>query len=52
MDNLEKEVLDLRKQLKNEKEINRALQIIRENYEKKYGIRIFANGVEKNLKED
>lgn len=51
MNDLEVRVLELEKKLEDEKQKTRVLQIIRENYEKKYGVRIFANGSEEKLGE-
>lgn len=45
----EKDTNPYAKQLENEKQKNRALQIIREKYELKYGVRIFANGSEQKI---
>ena len=39
----------LAKQLEDEKQKNRVLQMIRERYELKYGVRIFANGDQKKI---
>lgn len=49
MDKLEVRILELEKQLEDEKQKTRVLQIIRNHYEQKYGIRIFANGSEQKL---
>ena len=46
MNNLEKRILELEKKLEDEKQRNRALQLIRNNYEQKYGVKMFANGSE------
>ena len=51
MNDLEKRVLELEKQLEDEKQRTRVLQLIRNKYELKYGIRIFANGSEQKIGE-
>ena len=52
MQSSEERILELERLLDAEKQKNRVLQVIRNNYEQKYGVRIFANGSEQDLKEE
>lgn len=52
LEKLEKRVLELEREIEDERQRTRALQIIRSKYEIKYGVRIFANGSEQKLNEE